>query len=67
MNGKRAVRCGGVLVESFDHSIHSLNQRKGQSTVVSGQINPDWDCLQANHMWISSKADNLICSFVLEP
>jgi hypothetical protein len=22
--------------------------------VVSGQINPDWDCLQANHMWTSS-------------
>ena len=32
-------------------------------TVVSGQINTDSDCLQANHMWISSKTDNLICSF----
>jgi hypothetical protein len=31
-------------------------------TVVSGQINPDWDCLQANHMSMSSKTDNLICS-----
>jgi hypothetical protein len=47
--------------------IHSLNQRKGQSTVVSSQLNPDWDCLQANHMWTASKIDNLICSFVLEP
>jgi hypothetical protein len=31
--------------------------------VVSGQINPDWDCVHANHMSTSSKADNLICSF----
>jgi hypothetical protein len=29
-------------------------------TVASGQINPDWDCLQANHMWTSSKTDSLI-------
>jgi hypothetical protein len=32
-------------------------------SVVSGQINPDWDCLQANHMSSSSKTDILICSF----
>ena len=32
-------------------------------TVVSGQINPDWDYLQANQMSISFKTDNLICSF----
>jgi hypothetical protein len=32
------------------------------STVVAGQINPDWDCLQANHMSISIKIGNLICS-----
>jgi hypothetical protein len=33
------------------------------TTVVSGQINPDWDCLQANHMLSSFKTDNLIGSF----
>ena len=32
-------------------------------TVVSGPINPGWDCLRANHMWTSSKTDNLICLF----
>jgi hypothetical protein len=32
-------------------------------TVVSSQINPDWDCVQTNHMSTSSKTDNLICSF----
>jgi hypothetical protein len=32
------------------------------NTVGSGQINPDWDCLQANHMSTSFKTDNLICS-----
>jgi hypothetical protein len=32
-------------------------------TVASGQINPDWDCLQANHMSSSFKTNNLICSF----
>jgi hypothetical protein len=31
--------------------------------VVSGQINPDWDCPQANYMPTSSKTNNLICSF----
>ena len=34
-----------------------------EATVVSGQITPDWDSLQANHMSTSSKPDNLICSF----
>ena len=29
------------------------------NTVVSGQINPDWDSLQRNHMSTSSKTDNL--------
>jgi hypothetical protein len=33
------------------------------STVVFGQINPDWDCPQANHMSTSFKTYNLICSF----
>jgi hypothetical protein len=31
--------------------------------VVSDQIDPDWDCLQANYMSSSFKTDNLICSF----
>ena len=31
-------------------------------TVVSGQLNPDWDCLQANYMLSSFNTDNLICS-----
>ena len=35
-------------------------------TVVSGQTNPDWDCLQANHMSSSFKNENLIL-FVLDP
>jgi hypothetical protein len=34
-----------------------------ECTVVSGRINPDWNCLQANHMSTSSKTNNLICSF----
>jgi hypothetical protein len=29
--------------------------------VASGQIKPDRDTLQANHMSISCKTDNLIC------
>jgi hypothetical protein len=29
----------------------------------SCQIDPGWDCLQANHMSSSFKTDNLICSF----
>jgi hypothetical protein len=29
-------------------------------TLVCGQINHDWDCLQANQMLSSSKTDNLI-------
>ena len=33
------------------------------TTVASGQINPDWDCPQANYMSSSFKTDNLICSF----
>jgi hypothetical protein len=32
-------------------------------TVFSGQINLDWDCLQANHMSGSFQTDNGICSF----
>jgi hypothetical protein len=35
----------------------------GKSTVVSGQINPDWDCLQANQMSTYYTTDNFICSF----
>jgi hypothetical protein len=34
-----------------------------EDTVFYGQINPEWDCLQANHMSSSFKTDNLICSF----
>jgi hypothetical protein len=34
-----------------------------RTAVVFGQINPDWDCPQANHMSSSLQADNLICSF----
>jgi hypothetical protein len=30
-------------------------------TVVSGQINPEWDCLQGNHM-STFEETNLICS-----
>jgi hypothetical protein len=52
-------------------SIHKMTGRETNfivksfrpPTVVSGQINPDWDSLQANHMSTSSKTDNLICSF----
>ena len=33
------------------------------ATVVSGQINPDWDCPHANHMSTSSKTYNSICLF----
>jgi hypothetical protein len=33
------------------------------ATMISGQINPDWDCLQANHMPTFFKPDNWICSF----
>jgi hypothetical protein len=35
----------------------------GWCTVVSNQINPYWDCLQANYMSSSFKTDNMICSF----
>jgi hypothetical protein len=38
-----------------------LGQR--QLTVVSGPINPDWDCLQANQMSTSYRTENLVCSF----
>jgi hypothetical protein len=41
-----------------DISCHAIIR----SPVVSEKITPDWDCLQANNMSISSKIDNLICS-----
>jgi hypothetical protein len=50
--------CKGGPLSSMDSQrtkAHSL------FTVASGQINPDWDCLQANYMLSSFKADNLIC------
>jgi hypothetical protein len=34
--------------------------------VVSGQINPDWDCLQANQVSILEEIDNLNL-FALDP
>jgi hypothetical protein len=36
------------------------------NTLVFGQINPDWDCLQANNMLMSSKIDNFDL-FALDP
>jgi hypothetical protein len=38
-------------------------RRELELTVVSGQINPDRDSLQVNHMSTSSKTDNLIVRF----
>jgi hypothetical protein len=39
-----------------------LRMLKHNCTAVSGEINPDWDCLQTNDISISSKIDNLMCS-----
>jgi hypothetical protein len=37
----------------------------GEFTVVSGKINPDWDCLQANHVeFFPNRQFDL---FVLDP
>jgi hypothetical protein len=46
---------------SSDLLADTMFQRK--YTVVSGQINPDWNCPQANYMSTSFKTDDLICSF----
>jgi hypothetical protein len=42
--------------------VHICQLNAKSITAVSGQINPDWDYLQANNMSVSSKIDNLICS-----
>jgi hypothetical protein len=41
----------------------SHNTKNSAHTVASRQIHSDLDCLETNQMSISSKTDNLICSF----
>jgi hypothetical protein len=62
--GKKALR---EYVGSYENSIecvrgfwHEADSNLNVFTVVSGQINLDWDCTQANHMWTSSKTANFI-------
>jgi hypothetical protein len=50
---------GGMCLRDVEISeIVRLAQARA-NTVASGQINLDWDSLQANHML--TKTDNLIC------
>jgi hypothetical protein len=42
---------------------NNMQRRLQYFAVVSGQINPDWDFVQANQMSTSSKTNNLICLF----
>jgi hypothetical protein len=46
-----------------DYRCSAVGGHGSGGTVVSGKINPDWGCLQANQMSTSSKTDNLICLF----
>ena len=56
----------GIVWEVFGtlevSSVVDKGKLNKKSTVVSGQINPAWDCLQ-DYMSMSSKTDDLICSF----
>ena len=55
----------GIVWEVFGtlevSSVVDKGKLNKKSTVVSGQINPAWDCLQTNHTSSSFKTDNLIC------
>ena len=42
---------------------NNMQRRLQYFAVVSGQINPDWDFVQANQMSTSSKTNNLIYLF----